>query len=123
MPCRPLSVDLEVDPSDEQKIVFGLAKTCNEFDEATWKLNFELQEGNPLHTVVKLDVEIDPENHPQAQATADANSLDADQQAQAKVGGAVAKDPTASAQDKKDAAQDVSAVRQMPAGTGVGEGA
>jgi hypothetical protein len=86
-------------------------------------MTLELQEGNPLATIVNFSFEIDPENHPQAQATADANSLDADQQAQAKVGGAVAKDPTASAQDKKDAAQDVSAVRQMPAGTGVGEGA
>ena len=115
MPCRPLSVDLEVDPSDEQKIVFGLAKTCNEFDEATWKLNFELQEGNPLHTVVKLDVEIDPENHPQAEATAK-SGLDENQRGAAKVAAATAKDPTASDDDKKAAVQDVIAVRQVEEG-------
>jgi hypothetical protein len=123
MPCRPIHLSLEVDPSQTEKIVFTLDCTCDANDEATWKMTFELQEGNPLATVVNFSLEIDPENHPQVQATADANSLDSNQQAQARIAGAVAKDPTASDQDKKDAAQQVIAVRQMPGGTAVGEGA
>ena len=117
MPCRPMHVDLEVDPSTTEKILITLDKTCDANDQATWKMTFELQEGNPLATVVKLDVEIDPENHPQAEATATANGLDNAQQGQAKIAATVAKDPTVSDDDKKDAAQQVIAVRQMPIGT------
>ena len=117
MPCRPMHVDLEVDPSTTEKILITLDKTCDANDQATWKMTFELQEGNPLATVVKLDVEIDPENHPQAEATATTNGLDNAQQGQAKIAATVAKDPTVSDDDKKDAAQQVIAVRQMPAGT------
>lgn len=119
MPCRPFSVSLEVDPSTTQKILMSLQCSCDANDRATWKLSFELQEGNPLATVVKLNVEIDPENHPQAEATAKAQGLDAAQQGQAKIAAAVAKDPTASSDDKKDAVQQVVASRQMTAGSGV----
>jgi hypothetical protein len=112
-----MHVDLEVDPSTTEKILITLDKTCDANDQATWKMTFELQEGNPLATVVKLDVEIDPENHPQAEATATANGLDNAQQGQAKIAATVAKDPTVSDDDKKDAAQQVIAVRQMPIGT------
>lgn len=115
MPCRPVHVDLEVDPSPTQKILISLDKTCDANDEATWKMSFELQEGNPLATVVKLNVEIDPENHPQAEATATAKGLDSDQQGQAKIAASIAKDLTMSDDDKKDAAQQVIAVRQLPA--------
>jgi hypothetical protein len=113
MPCRPIHVNLEVDPSNTEKIVVSLDKTCDANDEATWKMSFELQEGNPLATVVKLDVEIDPENHPQAEATANANGLDNNQQGQAKIAAVIAKDPTVSGDDKKDAAQQVIAVKQV----------
>jgi len=119
MPCRPISVDLEVDPSTTQKILISLAKTCDQNDQATWKMSFELQEGTPLATVVKLNVEIDPENHPQAEATA-ANGLDDNQQGQAQIAGAVAKDPTVSDDDKNDAVQQVIAVRQVPATAAAG---
>jgi hypothetical protein len=105
-------VSLEVDPNPHQKIVFGLDKTCNDFDEATWTLHFELQEGKPLHTLVKLDVEIDPENHPEAAATA-ANGLDANQRGAAKIAALTAKDPAATLEDKQQAAQDVIAARDM----------
>ena len=115
MPCRPMHVDLEVDPSATEKILLTLDKTCDANDQATWKMTFELQEGNPLATVVKLDVEIDPENHPQAEATATAKGLDNTQQGQAKIAATVAKDPTVSDDDRKDAAQQVIAVRQIPA--------
>jgi hypothetical protein len=60
MACSPLSVTLEVDPSTAQRILLTLDKTCDPDDQATWKLSFELMEGNPLATVVKLNVEIDP---------------------------------------------------------------
>jgi len=112
MPCRPLSVSLEVDPSTTQKILFTLTKTCDANDQATWKMTFELQEGNPLATVVKLDVEIDPVNHPQAEATA-AKGLDDNQQGQAQIAAAVAKDNTVSDDDKKAAVQQVIASRDM----------
>ena len=115
MPCRPIHVNLEVDPSATQKILLSLDKTCDANDEATWKMSFELQEGNPLATVVKLEIEIDPENHPQAEATANSNGLDNNQQGQAKIAATIAKDPTVSDDDKKDAAQQVIAVKQLPA--------
>ena len=114
MPCRPMHVNLEVNPSATEKILLTLDKTCDANDQATWKMTFELQEGNPLATVVKLDVEIDPENHPQAEATATAKGLDNSQQGQAKIAATVAKDPTVSDDDKKDAAQQVIAARQIP---------
>lgn len=112
MPCRPISVSLEVDPDPQQKIIFSLDKSCDAHDQAEWKLDFELLEGDPLATVVKLDVDIDPENHPLAEATA-LNGLDESQRGQAVVAAAVAKDPTASDDDKKQAAQDVIAARAM----------
>lgn len=114
-PCRPLHVDLEVGPSATDKITISLDKTCDANDQATWKMSFELQEGTPLATVVKLDVEIDPENHPQAEATAASNGLDDNQQGQAKIAAALAKDKTVSHDDKNDAAQQVIAVKQLAA--------
>ena len=115
MSCRPIHVNLEVDPSTTQKILLSLDKTCDANDQATWKMSFELQEGNPLATVVKLSVEIDPENHPQAEATATSKGLDQNQQGQAKIAGVIANDPTASDDDKQDAVQQIIAVRQLPA--------
>jgi hypothetical protein len=120
MSCRPIHLSLEVDPSKTEKIVFTLDCTCDAKDQATWKMTFELQEGSPLATVVNFSLEIDPVNHPQAQATADAGSLDATQQAQAQVAGKVAKNPSASQHAKHNAAQKVIAVRQMPAGASGG---
>jgi hypothetical protein len=121
MGCRPIHLSLEVDPSKTEKIVFTLDCTCDANNAATWKMTFQLQEGSPLATVVNFSLEIDPVNHPQAQATADAGSLDATQQAQAQVAGAVSKNPNASQQAKNNAAQKVIAVRQMPA-SGAGGG-
>ena len=114
MPCRPIHVDLEVDPSPTERILLSLDKTCDANDQATWKMYFELQQGRPLATVVKLNVKIDPENHPQAEATATANGLDNAQQGQAKIAAIVAQDPTVSYDDKQDAAQQVISARQMP---------
>jgi hypothetical protein len=120
MSCRPFHVSLEVDPSKTEKIVFTLDCTCDANDEATWKMTFQLQEGSPLATVVNFSLEIDPENHAKAQATAETETLDSAQQAQAQVAGAVSKNPTASQQAKNNAAQKVIAVRQMPTGAGGG---
>jgi hypothetical protein len=114
MSCRPMHINLEVDPSTTQKILIGLDKTCDANDQATWKMSFEVQEGSPLATLVKLDVEIDPENHPQAEATANSGGLDENQQGQAKIAAAVATDPDASDDDKRDAAQQVIATKQLP---------
>jgi hypothetical protein len=120
MSCRPIHLSLEVDPSKIEKIVFTLDCTCDANDQATWKMTFQLQEGSPLATVVNFSLEIDPLNHPQAQATAAARSLDATQQAQAQVAATVAKNPKASQHAKNNAAQKVIAVRQMPASAGGG---
>ena len=115
MSCKPISVTLEVDPSDIQKIVFGLDKSCNDDDTAEWKLHFELLERadftKEFATVVKLDVDINKENHPQAEATAK-NGLDESQRGQAQIAAQVAKDPEASDDDKKDAAEGVIEARQ-----------
>lgn len=119
MSCRPISVDLEVDPSTTQRILISLAKTCDANDQATWKMSFELLQGTPLATVVKLNVQIDPENNPQAEATA-ANGLDNNQQGQAQIAAAVAQDPTVGDDDKNDAVQQVIAVRQTPATASAG---
>ncbi len=115
MSCRPIAINLEVDPSSTEKIVIGLSCACNSADEATWKMSFELQKGSPLATVVKLTVEIDPVNHPQAEATANANGLDAAQQGQAKIAAITAQNPVATEAQKNGAAQRVISSRQMPA--------
>jgi hypothetical protein len=107
-----MSISLEVDPSDTEKIVVTLDKTCNDQDEATWKMTFQLQEGNPLKTVVDFKFELDPENHPKAQATVDAGQLDDAQQGQAKIAAGVHKDPDATDDDKKDSTQQIVAVKQ-----------
>lgn len=114
MSCRPISVDLEVDPSPTQQITFTLDKTCNDQNEITWVITFVLKEGNPLATVVSLKVEVDPENHPQAEATAAAGKLDDNQQGQAKIAAAVARDEDADDDDKKDAVQQVVAAKVLP---------
>jgi len=115
MPCTPLSVNLEVDPDPQQKILFGLNKICNNDNTVQWTLHFELLQGNPLATVVKLDVAITKDYHPQAEATA-RHGLDASQRGQALVAAAVATDPTATPADQAQAAQDVIAARAMQAG-------
>src|SRR5882724_902017 len=113
MSCRPINVTLEVNPSTTQKILLTLDKTCNANEQATWKMSFELRAGNLFTTVVKLDVEIDPENHPQAEATA-ATGLDISQAAQVKIATEIAEDPTSTDDEKRDAAQQIIAVRQTP---------
>ena len=60
MSCRPIHLSLEVDPSTTEKIVFTLDCSCDSDDQATWNMTFELQEGNPLATVVNFSLEIDP---------------------------------------------------------------
>ncbi len=91
--CVPISVALEVDPpSGDTKIVFQLDKICNPDDTAEWKMHFELQQKNAqgaLAPVVKLDIDIDKEDHQAAAATA-AHGLDADQRAQAQIAGQTA---------------------------------
>lgn len=91
--CVPISVALEVDPpSGDSQVVFQLDKICNPDDTAEWKLHFELQQKNAEGTlvpVVKLDIDINKEDHPAAAATA-AQGLDDDQRAQAEITGQTA---------------------------------
>lgn len=115
MPCRPMHISLEVDPSAQEKITVTLDKTCDDQDQATWKITFQLEEGNPLATVVNFSCELDPENHPKAEATVNSGQLDDAQQGQSKIAAAVHKDPDATDDDKNAATQKVVGVKQMPA--------
>jgi hypothetical protein len=109
-----MHISLEVDPDTTQKTVVTLDKTCDDQDEATWKMTFLLQEGNPLATVVNFSFELDPDPaiHAKAQATVDAGELDDNQQGQAKIAAGVHKDPDATDDDKKDATQQIVIVKQ-----------
>jgi hypothetical protein len=113
MPCRPMHISLEVDPSAQEKITVTLDKTCDDQDEATWKITFQLQEGNPLATVVNFSCELDPENHPKAEATVNSGQLDDAQQGQSKIAAGVHKDPDATDDDKNAATQKIVGVKQM----------
>src|SRR5437879_4818811 len=94
MGCTPISVSLEVNPSDLRKIIFNLDKLCNDDGTAEWKLHFDLQErsdkGQEFRSLVKLDVDINKENHQFAEATAK-HGLDEDQRSQADVAADTAK--------------------------------
>jgi hypothetical protein len=112
MSCRPMHISLEVNPSPTESIDVTLDKTCNDQDEATWKMTFKLQQGKPLAVIVNFSFELDPVNHPKAEATVKAGELDDAQQGQAKIAAAVQTDPDATAEDKTDAAQQIVAVKQ-----------
>ena len=114
MPCRPMHISLEVDPSTQERITVTLDKTCDDQDQATWKITFHLEEGNPLATVVNFSCELDPENHPKAEATVNSGELDNAQQGQSKIAARVHKDPDATDDDKNAATQKVVAVKQLP---------
>lgn len=120
MPCRPMHISLEVDPSTQEKIIVTLDKTCDDQDQATWKITFQLQEGNPLATVVNFSCELDPENHPKAEATVNSGELDDAQQGQSKIAASVHKDPDATDDDKNAATQKVVAVKQLPSPASAG---
>jgi hypothetical protein len=117
MGCTPVSVSLEVNPSNLRKIVFDLDKLCNNDGTVEWKLHFDLQErtdpGQDFVSLVKLDVDINDENNPLAEATAQ-HGLDNDQRAQAHVAGDTAKaflEGDASRDDVMQDSQDVIAAR------------
>jgi len=107
----------ELMPNANEKILLGLQKDCDADDQATWKVSFQLQEGNPLATVVSLAVDLDPEDFPKAQETVDFGQLDDGQLAAAQIAASVAKDSDSSDDDKRDAIQSVIAARET-SGTG-----
>jgi hypothetical protein len=115
-----MHISLEVDPSTQEKIIVTLDKTCDDQDQATWKITFQLQEGNPLATVVNFSCELDPENHPKAEATVNSGELDDAQQGQSKIAASVHKDPDATDDDKNAATQKVVAVKQLPSPASAG---
>lgn len=114
MSCRPMHISLEVDPSAQEQITVTLDKTCDDQDQATWKITFKLMEGNPLATVVDFSCELDPENHPKAEATVNSGQLEDAQQGQSKIAADVHKDPDATDDDKNAATQKIVGVKQMP---------
>jgi hypothetical protein len=117
MGCTPLSVSLEVDPTELRKIVIKLDKFCISDGTVEWKMQFDLTErkdtSQDYRTLVSLAVDINPQDHRLAAATAE-NGLDHDQRAQAHVAGDTAKatlDGSATQEEAKQDAQDVIAVR------------
>ncbi|HWF09929.1 MAG TPA: hypothetical protein VG297_15785 [Bryobacteraceae bacterium] len=116
--CEPISVALQVDPpSGDSEIVFQLDKICNNDDTAEWKMHFELKQKNAQGTlapVVTLDIDINKEDHPAAEATA-ANGLDEDQRAQAQIAGVTSLGTTTGDATKEDAQTQAAAI--IPART------
>jgi hypothetical protein len=110
-------VSIELDLPGGERILLVLQKTCDAHDQAAWNLSFELQQGNPLAVVASLNVNLDPEYFPQAEATAFSAGLDDNQEAEARVAASVATDPDSSDIDKRDAIQSIIAVRET-SGTG-----
>jgi len=115
--CTPVSVSLEVNPSDLRKIIFDLDKLCNDDGTVEWKLHFDLQErkeaSEAFLSLVKLDVDINHENHQLAEATAK-HGLDEDQRAQADVAADAAKalqEGTATQAEAEEQAQGVVSAR------------
>lgn len=112
MPCKPISIALQVDPpSGDTEISFKLDKTCNDDGTASWKLHFELDQkaasGNT--PIVKLDIDINDEDAGKAQSTAK-HGLDGNQRAQADNAAQTAlgvKTGDATADDAKQAASAV----------------
>lgn len=97
MGCSPLSVDLEVHTPDQlRKILFGLQRACNNDNTETWTIRFEVDErantAADFDLLVKLNVTVSKAFHAAAEATAQAQGLNASQTAQALVAGQTAVD-------------------------------
>ena len=112
MACQDLSVDLKVDPPNgDTSVELQLSKICNADDTAEWKLHFELQmkSNGTLQPVVTLDVDINHQDHPAAQATA-SNGMDTNQRAQANLAGQTALLQTQGAATDADVQQQTAAI-------------
>jgi hypothetical protein len=113
MSCTPISVSLEVDPTELRKIIFGLDRICHNDGTSEWKIHFELQERNtavePFRNVIKLDVDVNHEDDTLAAATA-RHGLDENQRGQAAIAAATAKAVTEGNADPEDAQADVAAI-------------
>jgi hypothetical protein len=87
-PCEPFTIDLEVDPpSGDTELDFTLEKICNDDGTVGWKLHFELEakgSNGTLTPVVKLDIDVNDEDHDKAAATAK-NGMDDNQRQQADI--------------------------------------
>ena len=112
-PGTVLSVRLEVNPSSLRRLVFGLEKLLNNDGTFEWKLHFDLQErsdaSGALLSLLRLDVDINDENHPLAEATA-RYGLDEAQRAQAFVAGETAKALLAHEATQEEAERDAQLV-------------
>lgn len=112
MQCTPVSVSLEVRLHNNRLVVLELDKTCNPNHTAEWKLHFELQEADSTGTmasIVKLDVDINKDDHATAETTA-AQGLDANQRAQAAVAADTAKAVVSGSANAADLQQDAAAI-------------
>jgi hypothetical protein len=83
-----------VTPDQRRKIIFSLSKLSDAKNDS-WSIMFELDEradaSKPFQMVIQLQVEVDHNDAPKADATAK-NGLDSGQRAQALVAGDTAKD-------------------------------
>jgi hypothetical protein len=112
MQCHPVTVSLEVRLPDSRLVILELDKTCNPDHTAEWKLHFELQDTSSSDTpvsIVKLDVDIEKDDHLAAEATA-AKGLDANQRAQAAIAADTAKAVASGSATQADLEQDAAAI-------------
>jgi hypothetical protein len=113
MPCEDISVSLQVDPpSGDSEVNLELNKICNADETAEWKLHFQLKLKNAsgvLSPVITFDVDINHEDHPAAEATAN-NGMDPAQRAQADVASQTALLQTQGAATEDDVKQQAAAI-------------
>jgi hypothetical protein len=62
-PCTSFFVKVAVlTPDDQHEIHFGVSKTCNKDNTATWSLHFTLKELKNGKTRVEIEAQVGPEN-------------------------------------------------------------
>src|SRR5258706_20527 len=64
-PCTPFFVKVAVlTPDDQHEIHFGISKSCNADNTATWSISFVLMElrGGKMTTRVEIEAQVGPEN-------------------------------------------------------------
>jgi len=81
VPCTPISLTLAVLlPDDLHQISFGLTKGCNPDDTAFWIIDFVFRDkvGTEFQDRVKLNLAVNVENNPAAEALANSGLTNMD---------------------------------------------
>jgi len=81
-PCTSFFVKVDVlTPDDQHEIHFGVSKTCNKDNTATWSLRFTLKElsNGQMKTRVDIEAQVGPENAAAMEKLAASKSLTEEQ--------------------------------------------